>query len=68
MKKIILVLSLLLIPNISQAETKSAKCNTVLNKLKPSCNMLGGAFKKLKKFSAENQTITDTYKNVTKKK
>ena len=68
MKKIVLVLSLLVIPNISQANSKSVNCNTALNKLKPSCNILGDTFKKLKTFSAEDQTITDTYKNITKKK
>ena len=67
MKTILLIISLIFITNFAQAETKKKNCESALSKLKPSCNPVGSALDKMKKFSAENQTLGDTYKNIKKK-
>ena len=66
MKTILLIISLIFITNFAQAETKK-NCESALSKLKPSCNPVGTVLNKMKKFSAENQTLGDTYKNIKKK-
>ena len=43
------------------------KCETALQKLKPSCNFIGEGAKKLKEISEENKTIDETYKKVKEK-
>ena len=51
--------------NVSLAEDD--KCQTALQKLKPSCNIIGKGAKKLKQLSEENKTINQTYENIKKK-
>jgi hypothetical protein len=62
-----MIISLIFLANFAQADTK-VNCQSALAKLKPSCNVVGDALKKMKKFSAENQTLGDTYKNIKNKK
>ena len=63
MKRLIIILIIILIPNLSFANTESNNCEG-LNKLKPSCNFVGLGMDKLKNFSKKNQTIDQSIKNV----
>ena len=49
------------------SQEKKANCVTGLQKLNPECNFIGKSFKKIKKFSSENKTIDQTYRNIKKK-
>ncbi len=62
MKKIIIVFTIIAIPNLVFAATES-KCEG-LNKLKLDCNIIGSGMKKLRNFSEKNQTLDQSLKNV----
>ena len=65
MKKILTIFFIIILNNISYSN--QPKCETALQKLKPSCNFIGEGAKKLKKISEENKTIDKTYKKVKEK-
>ena len=66
MKKILLILTIMLVPNFAFSQDEN--CDKMINKLKPSCNFLGKGVNKMKEFSKNNQTIDQTLNNAKKKK
>ena len=40
------------------------KCNTTLGKLNPKCNFIGKGMEKMKKFSEQNKTLDQSFKNI----
>ena len=66
MKKIILFFIIILLPTMLLADSET-KCETKLQKLKPSCNAIGSVISKMKKFSEKNQTLDQSFKNVKEK-
>ena len=60
MKFILLILIFLIPHNITFA---NKNCEKMLQKLKPSCNMIGKGAKKLKVISENNKTINQTLEN-----
>lgn len=65
MKKITLTLIMFLFSSISFAEIKP-ECNTMLQKLKPACN-IGKLFQGMKNFSSKNKTLDESFNNVENK-
>jgi hypothetical protein len=65
MKKIFIILFMLNLNNISYSD--ESKCQSTLQKLKPSCNFIGKGAKKLKQISEENKTIDQTYNKIKEK-
>jgi len=61
MIKLLTIILTLFISNFALAET--ANCKSILQKLKPSCNIVGAGAKKLKKLSEDNKTVGDTLGN-----
>ena len=60
MKFILLIIIFLIPHNIAFADQN---CETMLQKLKPSCNVIGKGAKKLKKISENNKKINQTLEN-----
>ena len=67
MKKIIFALIITLIPAFSFANPELKNCETALQKLKPSCNIIGTGMEKLRNFSEKNKTLDQSFKNVKEK-
>jgi len=65
MKKIIIIISIVCLSKIANAE--STKCQTMLQKLNPDCNFIGKGAKKLKQISKENKTIDQTFNKIKEK-
>ena len=68
MKFILLIIIFLIPNNIAFADQN---CETMLQKLKPSCNVINKGAKKIKKISENNKTINQTLANkgvITEKK
>ena len=65
MMRTILFFLLLTFNNVLFAENN--KCETAIQKLKPSCNIIGKGVNKLKEFSKNNQTIDQSFKNIREK-
>ena len=63
MKKILTIFFIISLNNISYSN--QPKCETALQKLKPSCNFIGEGAKKLKEISEENKTIDEKIEAVT---
>jgi hypothetical protein len=61
MKKILYII---LIFNFNPINAEEVKCDTALSKLNPKCNFLGKGMEKMKKFSKENRTLDQSYKNI----
>tara|TARA_A100001015_G_C15015530_1_gene725301 strand:+ start:257 stop:463 length:207 start_codon:yes stop_codon:yes gene_type:complete len=68
MKKIILISIFTLFSTIVLSQENKTKCETALQKLKPSCNFIGDGMNKMKSFSKKNKTIDQTFNNIIKKK
>ena len=58
MKKILTIFFIISLNNISYSN--QPKCETALQKLKPSCNFIGSSVENMKEFSKKNQTIGQT--------
>ena len=65
MKKILIIFFIINFNNVSYSSEN--KCETALQKLKPSCNFIGKGAKKLKEISEENKTIDQTYNKIKEK-
>ena len=65
MKKILTIFFIISLNNISYSN--QPKCETALQKLKPSCNFIGTGAKKLKELSEKNKTIDQTYNTIKEK-
>ena len=65
MKKILIFFFILNLNNVSYSN--EIKCETTLQKLKPSCNFIGTGAKKLKELSEKNKTIDQTYNTIKEK-
>jgi len=63
MKKISYIL-IMLIFNSHPINAEEVKCDTALSKLNPKCNFVGKGMEKMKKFSKENKTLDQSYKNI----
>ena len=61
MKKILYII---LIFNFNPINAEEVKCDTALSKLNPKCNFVGKGMEKMKKFSKENKTLDQSYKNI----
>jgi hypothetical protein len=66
-KKFLYTIALSLLINLPM-KANELNCDSVLSKLKPSCNFIGKGKDKLNAFSKKNKTIGDTYRNIKKKK
>ena len=65
MKKILYIF-IVLIFSCNPINAKEVKCDTVLNKLKPKCNLIGKGMDKMKKFSKNNKTLDQSFGNIKK--
>ena len=65
MKKILYIF-IVLIFNSYAVNAEEVKCDTALSKLNPKCNFVGKGMEKMKKFSQENKTLDQSYKNIKK--
>lgn len=63
MKTIFTTIIILFFSSYSIINAEENNCTSALQKLKPSCNLLGKGAKKLKNFSDNNKTIGQTLKN-----
>ena len=63
MKKILYILIVLTF-NSYEVNAKEVKCDTALSKLTPKCNFVGKGMDKMRKFSQENKTLDQSYKNI----
>lgn len=63
MKTLITSILLIFLSNYTILNAKEKNCQSVLQKLKPSCNVLGKGAKKLKMISENNKTVSQTLKN-----
>ena len=63
MKKI-LYIAIVLIFNFHSVNADELKCNTTLGKLNPKCNFIGKGMEKMKKFSEQNKTLDQSFKNI----
>ena len=67
MKKILITLFIICFSNNLYADVKNEnKCKSTIQKLKPSCNIIGSTMEKMKKFSKEHKTIYQTYRKIKK--
>jgi len=63
MKKILYIF-IVLIFNSYAVSAEEVKCDTALSKLNPKCNFVGKGMEKMRKFSQENKTLDQSYKNI----
>ena len=65
MKKILITLFIICFSNNLYADVKNEnKCKSAIQKLKPSCNIIGSTMEKMKKFSKEHKTIDQKHRNL----
>ena len=68
MKIIFIILFIILVNNSLYADANNEnKCKSVIQKLKPSCNVIGSTMAKMKEFSKEHKTIDQTYRKIKNK-
>ena len=60
----ILYIFIILIFNSYAVNAEEVKCDTALSKLNPKCNFVGKGMEKMRKFSQENKTLDQSYKNI----
>ena len=60
----ILYIFIILIFNSYAVSAEEVKCDTALSKLNPKCNFVGKGMEKMRKFSQENKTLDQSYKNI----
>ena len=63
MKKILYIANVLIF-NFYSVNADELKCNTALGKLNPKCKFIGKGMEKMKKFSEQNKTLNQSFKNI----